>query len=116
MHRTLKEETAHPPRASIKAQQKAFNEFKEELKEEFNWERPHEAHGGKCPSDIYVPSARPYNQKMSLEVDYPAQYAARCVKHNGGIKWRGKDLHIGQALQGEFILWIILWQSWMITL
>jgi hypothetical protein len=41
MHRTLKAETAKPPRSSFSAQQRAFDRFQVE----YNEERPHEALG-----------------------------------------------------------------------
>jgi putative transposase len=41
MHRTLKEATAQPPRANLRQQQKAFDEFRRE----YNKQRPHETLG-----------------------------------------------------------------------
>ena len=40
MHRTLKQEATLPPASSLRAQQQEFDRFREE----FNEERPHEAH------------------------------------------------------------------------
>ena len=54
MHRTLKEDTALPPRSSLKQQQIAFDEF---IKE-FNTIRPHESLAFETPSKIYKPSTR----------------------------------------------------------
>src|SRR5271154_3522170 len=56
MHRTLKQETAQPTRANPREQQKAFDEFRQE----YNWERPHQALQGKSPAECYQDSFRPY--------------------------------------------------------
>src|SRR6267143_4356259 len=52
MHRTLKQETASPPAANTRAQQRAFNHFRRE----YNEERPHEALGMRTPAEVYEPS------------------------------------------------------------
>ena len=59
-HRTLKSETAKPPRASFRAQQRAFDRFREE----YNEIRPHEALGQEVPASRYQPSNRPYPRQL----------------------------------------------------
>jgi len=54
MHKTLKDETTRPAAASLAAQQRKFNVFREE----FNHERPHEALDQQTPASLYRPSAR----------------------------------------------------------
>ena len=56
MHRTLKQETATPPAANVRAQQRAFHRFRRE----YNEQRPHEALEMQTPSAVYTPSLRPY--------------------------------------------------------
>ncbi len=56
MHRTLKAETTHPPRANLPSQQRRFNEFREE----YNHERPHEALDQDTPASHYQPSPRSF--------------------------------------------------------
>jgi transposase InsO family protein len=56
MHRTLKDETAKPPRTNLLQQQERFDAFSVE----FNEERPHEALGQRCPAEVYKPSRRAY--------------------------------------------------------
>ena len=46
MHRTLKDETTRPAAASLAAQQRKFNTFRDE----FNQERPHEALDQQTPA------------------------------------------------------------------
>src|SRR4051812_13240358 len=59
-HRTLKLETASPPRAHPMAQQRAFDRFRRE----YNDERPHEALGMRRPASLYRPSARRYPRPL----------------------------------------------------
>ncbi len=51
MHRTLQAETARPAAANRRAQQKAFERFRQE----YNQERPHEALGQQTPG-VLLPS------------------------------------------------------------
>ena len=54
MHRTLKEQTASPPQASMADQQRAFDRFRHD----YNEQRPHEALGQTPPARHYEPSLR----------------------------------------------------------
>ncbi|NIM21254.1 MAG: DDE-type integrase/transposase/recombinase, partial [Candidatus Latescibacteria bacterium] len=69
MHSTLKSETAKPPRASFRAQQRAFDRFREE----YNEIRPHEALGQEVPASHYRPSNRPYPRELP-QIDYPEHF------------------------------------------
>lgn len=99
MHRTLKESTAKPPRASLRAQQRAFDAFIEH----YNFERPHQALGQQTPSDFYHRSPRPFPRRLADQPDYPREWTVRKIKHKGGLMWRGKEIHISQALAGHYI-------------
>ena len=96
MHRTLKAETAKPPRANLKDQQRAFDGFRKE----YNIERPHEALGQEVPATFYQPSRRMLPDKLT-EIEYPSYFTVRQVRHNGEIKWKGEFVYISQALAGE---------------
>lgn len=98
MHRTLKQETANPPRASLRAQQKAFDQFRQE----YNNERPHEALEMKTPAMLYTASGRPYPVRLP-EFEYPQADQVRKVKFNGGFKWQSVDIYLSQCLAGELI-------------
>jgi putative transposase len=99
MHRTLKEATANPPRASMRAQQKAFDEFQRE----YNEERPHEALGQRTPGEFYEPSVREYPGKLPEQRGYPGQWERRTVRKWGQIKWKGREIMITNALRGQEI-------------
>jgi transposase InsO family protein len=96
MHRTLKQETASPPAATLRQQQRRFDAFRKC----FNEERPHEALGQTPPAQHYCPPPRPYNGRLR-EPDYAADQVVRRVRSNGEIKWGGERLFISQALVGE---------------
>lgn len=96
LHRTLKQETADPPCATLAAQQRAFDCFRRI----YNDERPHEALGQQPPAARYTASARPYPEPLP-GVDYPDTFLVRRAHPNGDIKWRGGRVRISQALAGE---------------
>jgi transposase InsO family protein len=95
-HLTLKRETASPPAASVRAQQRRFNGFRDI----YNQERPHEALGQTPPAQHFGPSPRRYSGRLK-EPDYPDGTEVRRVRYNGEIKWRGEYLYVGQVLAGE---------------
>ncbi len=96
LHRTLKQETAWPPRAHARAQQRAFDHFGSV----YNFERPHEALADTPPARWYEASARPYPAREPA-VHYPGHFEIRRVHASGAIKWRGERLYVSQALIGE---------------
>lgn len=111
MHRTLKAETARPPAADMKAQQRRFDTFRDE----YNTLRPHEALGMRRPASLYQASARRCPQTVP-EIPYPSHYEIRRVRPNGEIKWKGGFLFLSEALAGNAVgleetdhhLWSIL--------
>ena len=98
MHRTLKEETAKPPKATLRAQQRAFDRFWDE----YNFERPHEALQQCTPATWYRTSTRRYPDIIP-EFSYPRGATLRTVHERGRIRWKGQLIHIAAALGGEQI-------------
>lgn len=96
MHETLKMDTARPPRANVRAQQRAFEQFWYV----YNFERPHEALGDTAPAQWYEASPRSYPEREP-EVEYPGHFEVRQVRQSGEIKWRGERLYVSEALIGE---------------
>ena len=94
MHRTLKDETASPARSSMRAQQRAFDEFRRS----YNEERPHEALEGKCPSEIYVGSQREFG-RQSGKLDYAFDEHVVRVESGGFVRWCGHRFSVGRALE-----------------
>lgn len=96
LHRTLKAETARPPRAHMAAQQQAFWRFRRE----YNEHRPHEALEQETPASIYHCSQTPYPKKLS-PVEYPQHYEVRRVGPSGSFNWRSERTFLGKVFRGE---------------
>jgi hypothetical protein len=91
--------TRHAPtQANLTAQQRAFDAFRLE----YNEERPHEALGGQTPSQIYVPSARDFPERLP-DLKYPQSWETRQVRPSGQVKWKGQSIYVTKALIGERI-------------
>jgi putative transposase len=97
-HETLKAETATPPRASVRAQQAAFNQFRTC----YNEERPHEALGMRTPAELYTRSSRVMPHPLP-EHEYADDYEVRRVRRDGTMKWNSELVFIGEALAGELV-------------
>ena len=96
LHRTLKAETASPPRATMRRQQRAFDAFRRT----YNQERPHEALGQQPPANKYTPSYRSYPNRIESP-DYEIGVTVRRVRSNGQIKWKGDTIYLSESLRGE---------------
>jgi transposase InsO family protein len=96
MHRTLKAETARPPRSSFSAQQRAFDRFQLE----YNEQRPHEALGQAVPASLYRPSLRSYPRQLP-EPEYPAHFESRVAYPNGVISFGTTQWYVSGCLAGE---------------
>jgi transposase InsO family protein len=98
MHRTLKAETATPPRSTLQQQQQAFDDWRDD----FNRERPHEALNMRMPVDVYETSPRPMPKHIG-DPDYPGSFDVRRVRRNGCFKLNTKEICVGSVLRGEAI-------------
>ena len=98
MHRTLKQETAEPPAVNRRAQQRAFDRFRQE----YNEQHPHEALAMQTPAAIYAPSPRSYPARVP-EPEYPTTMLVRSVHHQGQIRWKKNEVFLSEVLWGERI-------------
>ena len=98
MHKTLKEAVASPPKKNMVEQQKAFNYFKDE----YNYERPHEALDLNPPASVYQRSSRTFPAKIPA-VDYDSNTTIRFVHTNGEIKWKGNKIYLSETLIGQYV-------------
>jgi len=96
MHRVLKRKATRPPRANLRCQQRAFNDFCTE----YNHVRPHEALDGAVPADLYEPSPRPFPKQLQ-PVTYPGHFETRLVSRNGGIRWYADRVLVSTLLAGH---------------
>src|SRR6202789_1565098 len=98
MHRTLKAETATPPAACRKGQQKAFDRFRQQ----YNQERPHEALQQQTPASCYQSSLRTYPDRVR-QPQYDSNMQAKRVYPDGTFFWKGTQVFISKTLGGESI-------------
>ena len=98
MHRTLKQETASPPRTGLRAQQRSFDLFRRR----YNEERPHEALGQRPPAAFYEPSARSYRENPPRpQPPFDAEQAV--VDRQGEIRWGRRRYSVASCLWGETV-------------
>lgn len=95
-HRTLKAETARPPKAHLRAQQRSFDIFRRI----YNEERPHEALGQETPSSVFTRSSRRYPRPL---VKFEIEPWVECLRvdRDGNIRWRDKRVFVSTALAHE---------------
>ena len=98
MHRTLKSQTARPPSATARAQQRRFTNFVRWMNEE----RGHEGIGMRAPCEMYASSSREWRERPD-EVEYPGSWEVRRVRQGGEIKFQGTHLFLSTALAGEAV-------------
>jgi len=96
-HLTLLEAMTPAP-ADRAEQEQRFAVFKQD----YNHERPHQALGQKPPATLYKRSTRAMPDRLPEPV-YGAEVAARQVRSNGEIRWRGDLIHVSSALTGEAV-------------
>lgn len=92
-HRTLKEQTASPPLATLPDQQRSFDLFRAD----YNDRRPHEALGQTPPAKHYEPSLRPMPERPRSP-EYADDFTVRWVNESGMISWKGTSLYLAQLL------------------
>ena len=97
-HLTLQQETATPPAATARQQQRRFDR----LRRAFNTERPHEALAQRPPARLYGASPRLYPARLE-EATYDATHEVRRVNDTGQIKWKGEMVFISEAVRHELV-------------
>ena len=98
MHRTLKQEATIPPASSLRAQQRKFDDFRED----FNQVRPHEALGMKRPGEVYQPSSRSMPERVE-PYEYPGHYLVRRVSRGGTIRVFHNQIFVSNTLQEDYV-------------
>lgn len=107
-HRTLKQETASHPRASLRAQQRAFDRFRRL----YNEERPHQALGQRTPSSLYDVTGRPWKDDV---LDYPFADCVKELDDRGVLQWGRRRIFVNQHLAGRDVgLWIMDDGRWQV--
>jgi len=96
MHRTLKQESATPPRRTWRLQQQAFDRFRQE----YNHDRPHEGLDDDIPANRYQPSRRQYPLEPP-PMSYPDDMTVRWVHSQGDVRWNSRQIYLSDTLAGE---------------
>jgi putative transposase len=94
MHRDMRADVQAFPAGSRFAEQRACDGWRVE----FNRVRPHEALGGKTPSELYKPSER---RPRKTKFIYPPDWIVRTVTDRGAVTVSGSHVQAGLALVGE---------------
>jgi len=95
-HSVLKAETARPPAANTRAQQRRFTRFCTE----YNGDRPHEALADRTPASCYQRSPRSLPTRLP-PLEYPGHWEIRRVSTIGQVSWGAQVLFLSGALAGE---------------
>lgn len=98
MHRTLKRETARPAGLNLLQQQERFDRFIDE----FNRRRPHQAIDLRCPADLYVPSTRPFPERL-VDPEYPTHDDSLLVHRCGHIYVGRRSYSLSRALAHQVV-------------
>jgi transposase InsO family protein len=96
MHRTLKVDTASPPAATLRLQQKRFDRFRHV----FNHVRPHEGLNNETPGSLYQPSTKMFPRAVA-EYIYPNGFVTRRVNNSGDISWQKDRVFISEVFRFE---------------
>ena len=93
MHKTLKAEAIRPPRATLIAQQRAFNHFRRQ----YNEERPHQHLRGRTPASCDGCSPRPDDARLR-PIEYPGHFLVKRITNAGTFRFKKRLLFIAHAL------------------
>ena len=97
MYLTLKKEATKPASSNFLQQQERFDAFLEE----YNKERPHQAIGMKYPTELYVPSQRPYRGLTDLEYHFHDKTVV--VTQCGRICIGKKKINLSTVFAGQAV-------------
>jgi putative transposase len=95
MHKTLKAGAIRPPRATLPAQQRAFDTFRTE----YNEVRPHDTLHGQTPASVYQPSPRQYPRRLP-PIAYPGHYLVKRITSGGTFRFGRRLLFLATPLEG----------------
>lgn len=98
MHRTLKRDAARPPEATMAAQQRRFDAFREE----FNHIRPHESLDQETPASGHRDPPRRCPAPVP-EPEYAGHMVVRRISRAGLFRLRGRQPFLSEVLTGEYV-------------
>lgn len=98
LHKTLKAQATRPVAANLNSQQRVFNDFRRT----YNELRPHEALDDETPASRWIPSPRPYPERIA-KPEYPGHFEIRRVSSAGTFRLHSGQYFLSQALNDEYI-------------
>jgi len=94
-HRSMENEVLKPHRPINFAD---ATEVLERWKTVYNFERPHEALGDRCPAQVYIPSRRSYLEKIQ-PYDYGSQYHLTKINNWGYLRFADFHIYISETFR-----------------
>jgi hypothetical protein len=88
--------------ASIQQDRNSQQREFDRVRQEYNYERPHESLNQRTPGGLYVPSGREYPRHLA-QPEYPDLWQKRRVRSNGQIRWKGDLIYVSEALIGRWV-------------
>jgi transposase InsO family protein len=98
LHRDIRTELQGTIEGDRRYHQQAFDLWRQQ----FNWERPHEALQMRRPGQLYHKSSRPFST-AAPQIVYPTTYCVRKVSPHGLIKLNGAQVFISTSLRGRHL-------------
>lgn len=71
-------------------------------RDKYNFIRPHEALGMKCPGDVYIPSTREYSEEV-MPYEYSGQYHVIKVNNWGYVRYDKWQVYLSETMIGEHV-------------
>lgn len=68
----------------------------------YNFERPHEALGNRCPAEVYTASLRSYCENVS-SFDYSSQFRIFRINNWGYLRFAGFQIYISETFRDTFV-------------
>lgn len=99
MHRTLKHEATRPAQATLRDQQKHFDQFRYQ----YNWLRPHKSLELRPPAERLASFRRTYDGRLPATIEYPPHMELRRVRETGELKIGGQRLFLSEVLAREVV-------------
>jgi putative transposase len=96
IHLTMLQERTGPKGASLAAEQKRLNHWREE----YNFDRPHEALSFRTPAEVYCCSSQSMPRRLP-QICYPSAMQVRTISPSGEISWHGRLLFMTEVLGNQ---------------
>lgn len=98
-HRSLQNEVLklHRP-IDIADAKRALSQWREL----YNFERPHQALGDRCPAQVYSPSQREYKEKVP-QYDYSSQYRLYKINNWGFLRLANYQIFISETFRDTYV-------------